>query len=109
MSTLLIRNSEILVTMDAKRREISDGGLFVRNGIIEAVDTTANLPKHADEIIDMTGCVVIPGLINTHHHFFQNLPGPFPLHKMQHYSTGFTRSTLFGDEWAQRKYEYQLN
>ena len=66
------------MTMDAKRREISDGGLFVRNGIIEAVDTTANLPKHADEIIDMTGCVVIPGLINTHHHFFQNLTRAVP-------------------------------
>ena len=78
MSTLLIRNSETLVTMDAKRREISDGGLFVRNGIIEAVDTTANLPKHADEIIDMTGCVIIPGLINTHHHFFQNLTRAVP-------------------------------
>ena len=78
MSTLLIRNSETLVTMDVKRREISDGGLFVRNGIIEAVDTTANLPKHADEIIDMTGCVIIPGLINTHHHFFQNLTRAVP-------------------------------
>ena len=78
MSTLLIRNSEILVTMDAERREISDGGLFVRNGVIEAVDTTANLPKHADEIIDVAGCIVIPGLINTHHHFYQNLTRAVP-------------------------------
>ena len=72
MSTLLIRNSEILVTMDAERREIPDGGIFVRNGVIEAVDTTTNLPKSADEIINMGGCIVIPGLINTHHHFYQN-------------------------------------
>ena len=78
MSTLLIRNSEILVTMDAERREISDGGLFVRNGVIEAVDTTANLPKYADEIIDVAGCIVIPGLINTHHHFYQNLTRAVP-------------------------------
>ncbi len=78
MSTLLIRNSEILVTMDAERREISDGGMFVRNGVIEAVDTTANLPKYADEIIDVAGCIVIPGLINTHHHFYQNLTRAVP-------------------------------
>ena len=66
------------MTMDAGRREISDGGLFVRNGVIEAVDTTANLPKHADEIIDVAGCIVIPGLINTHHHFYQNLTRAVP-------------------------------
>ncbi len=66
------------MTMDAERREISDGGLFVRNGVIEAVDTTANLPKQADETIDMAGCVIIPGLINTHHHFYQNLTRAVP-------------------------------
>lgn len=93
MSTLLIRNSEILVTMDAERREISDGGLFVRNGVIEAVDTTANLPKHADEIIDVAGCIVIPGLINTHHHFYQNLTRAVPAAQ---------NATLFG--WLRTLY-----
>lgn len=73
MSTLLVRSVDCLVTMDPSRREIVDGGLFVRDGVIEAVGSTSELPSQADEILDLSGHVVIPGLINTHHHFYQNL------------------------------------
>ncbi|MBT6096390.1 MAG: 8-oxoguanine deaminase [Rhodospirillaceae bacterium] len=78
MSTLLVRNAEVLVTMDGARREISGGGLFVRDGVIEAVDVAESLPSEADETLDLAGCVVIPGLINTHHHFYQNLTRAVP-------------------------------
>jgi len=78
MSTLLIRNAEILVTMDDARREIRNGGLFVRDGFIEQVGTTDELPASADEVLDMTGHVVLPGLINTHHHFYQTLTRAVP-------------------------------
>lgn len=77
MSTLLIKNADVLVTMEADR-EIAGGGLFSRDGVITAVGTTAQLPPTADEVIDARGCVVVPGLVNTHHHMFQNLTRAVP-------------------------------
>jgi 8-oxoguanine deaminase len=73
MKTLLVRHIDRLITMDAARRQISDGALFVRDGMIEQVGPTADLPDHADEVIDARGMVVLPGLVNTHHHLYQTL------------------------------------
>ena len=73
MATLLIRNARLLVTMDAQRREIADGAVFVRDNVIEAVGSTGELPATADEVIDAHDQVVIPGLVNTHHHMVQTL------------------------------------
>jgi len=78
MSTLLVRHADILATMDDRRREIPDGGLFVRAGFIEQVGPTAELPHTADEILDLTGCLALPGLVNTHHHFYQTLTRAVP-------------------------------
>ena len=78
MSTLLIRRATLLVTMDAQRREIADGAVFARDGVIEAVGPSAELPATADEVIDARGQVVIPGLVNTHHHFYQTLTRAVP-------------------------------
>jgi len=73
MSTLLIRNAQLLVTMDAQRREIPDGGLFVRDHVIEAVGPSRELPATADVVIDARHQLVMPGLVNTHHHMYQTL------------------------------------
>jgi len=78
MPTLLIRHATLLVTMDTQRREIADGAVFARDGVIEAVGTSAQLPPMADEVIDARGQVVIPGLVNTHHHFYQTLTRAVP-------------------------------
>jgi len=78
MSTLLIRNAEVLVTMDPERREIRGGGLFARDGFIEAVGPTETLPATADEILEASGLLVLPGLINTHHHLYQTLTRAIP-------------------------------
>jgi cytosine/adenosine deaminase-related metal-dependent hydrolase len=78
MPTLLIRHATLLVTMDAQRREIVDGAVFARDGIIEAVGASAQLPQSADEVIDARGQVVIPGLVNTHHHMYQTLTRAVP-------------------------------
>jgi len=78
MPTLLIHHATLLVTMDAQRREIADGAVFVRDGVIEAVGATGQLPATADEVIDARGQVVIPGLVNTHHHFYQTLTRAVP-------------------------------
>jgi cytosine/adenosine deaminase-related metal-dependent hydrolase len=73
VASLLIKNATLLVTMDAQRREIADGAVFVRDNVIETVGATADLPDTADQVIDARDQVVIPGLVNTHHHMFQTL------------------------------------
>lgn len=78
MPTVLLQHADLLVTMDASRREIADGAVFIRDGVIEAVGASAELPQQADQVLSMAGCVVIPGLINTHHHMYQSLTRALP-------------------------------
>ncbi len=78
MSSLLLRHAEVLVTMDDQRREIDDGAILVRDGVIEAVGRSDELRAQADEVIDLHGCVALPGLINTHHHMYQSLTRAMP-------------------------------
>src|SRR5512136_1227251 len=79
MSTLLIRNATLLITMDDARHKISDGALFARDNVIEQVGTTSDLASlQADRVIDTTGRVVLPGLVNTHHHLYQTLTRAVP-------------------------------
>ncbi len=78
MATLLLKNAAVLVTMDEERREISGGGLFARDGWIEQVGPTTELPDTADQVLDASGHVVIPGLVNTHHHLYQTLTRAVP-------------------------------
>ena len=72
-NTLLVRHADVVVTMDAARREIRDGGLFIRGNRIELVGRTDELPPTADRVIDLRGHVVLPGLVNCHHHLYQTL------------------------------------
>ena len=78
MTTLLLKDADLLVTMDADRREIPGGGIFVRDGVIEAVGPSASLPTQADETLSLAGCLALPGLINTHHHMYQSLTRALP-------------------------------
>jgi cytosine/adenosine deaminase-related metal-dependent hydrolase len=72
--TLLVKNCHTLVTMDERRREILRGGLFVRGNVIEQVGTATDLPTTADDVLDLQyRYIVMPGMINTHHHFHQVL------------------------------------
>ncbi len=78
MTSLLIKHASVLVTMDDAGTEIADGALYAVDGWIEAVGPTADLPDDADEVLDCTDHVVLPGLINTHHHFYQTLTRAVP-------------------------------
>jgi cytosine/adenosine deaminase-related metal-dependent hydrolase len=85
MATTLIRNAQVLVTMDEARRELSGGSVLIRDGVIVAVgdEVQAAAPDWVidgviDDVIDATGCVVTPGLVNTHHHLFQTLTRAVP-------------------------------
>ncbi len=73
MSSLLVKNADVVITMDPQRRKIHAGGLFVRDGIIQQIGRENELPAEADVVIDAHNLAILPGLINTHHHFFQSL------------------------------------
>jgi cytosine/adenosine deaminase-related metal-dependent hydrolase len=72
MADLLVRNAELLVTCDAEKREIPGGWVAITGGMVEGVGAAGDEPA-AGRTIDATGCLVTPGLINTHHHLYQNL------------------------------------
>ncbi len=76
--TLLVKNATVMVTMDEKRREIQDGGLFIEDGVIKQVGPTSKLPATADEVLDLKGHILLPGLVNTHHHLYQHLTRVVP-------------------------------
>ena len=78
VSTFLLKNAQVLVTMDDRRREIAGGGLFARDGVIERVGTAADLAATADDVLDASGHLVLPGLVNTHHHLYQSLTRAVP-------------------------------
>lgn len=76
MATLLLRHAEVIATMDGT--EIRDGAVLARDGWIEKVGDTASFPAEADEVVDLSGHVVLPGLVNSHHHLFQTLTRVVP-------------------------------
>lgn len=78
MATLLVKNAAIIVTMDKADRELKDAAIFCRDGFIEQIGRAADLPQTADEILDLRDHIVLPGLVNTHHHFYQTLTRALP-------------------------------
>jgi len=79
MPTLLVKNIHTLVTMDDVRREIRGAALFVRDNVVEQVGASSELPQTADEVLDLHDrYIVLPGLVNTHHHFYQTLTRAVP-------------------------------
>jgi 8-oxoguanine deaminase len=94
VSTLLICDAEVLVTMDATRREIRGGSVLVRDATMEAVGTRAEIQawiaadparRTPSRTVDARVCVVTPGLVNCHHHLFQSRTG----------RAGLSHGTLF--------------
>jgi 8-oxoguanine deaminase len=78
MPTLLIRHATCVATLDDARTEWRDASILVRDGFIEAVGPANDLAQTADEVIDARGHLVVPGLVNTHHHMFQSLTRALP-------------------------------
>jgi cytosine/adenosine deaminase-related metal-dependent hydrolase len=76
--TLLLRNADLIVTMDADRREIAGGFVLIEDNRIVSVGPAAAAPDSADEILDLAGHILLPGLVNTHHHMFQSLTRAVP-------------------------------
>ena len=93
MTELLIRNARLVATVDAQRRELAGGWVAITDNLIEAVGASFDPAPTANRIVDVSDCLVTPGLINAHHHIFQNLTRAFP---------PMTDKPLFG--WLQSLY-----
>ncbi len=82
MPTLLIRNADCVATFDhpdpSQASELRQASVFIRDHRIEAIGPAAELPTTADEVIDARGHLVLPGLVNTHHHMYQSLTRAIP-------------------------------
>ena len=78
MKTLLIRDADLVVTMDDERREWTRASVLVRGTALDAIGPAESLPREADEVIDARGHIVLPGLVNTHHHMYQSLTRAVP-------------------------------
>ncbi len=75
MSETLIRNADFVITMDDARRELKAADLRLEGGVI----TEIGQGLHSDgEVVDASGCILTPGLVNTHHHLYQSMTRAVP-------------------------------
>ena len=72
---ILIRGAAVVVTMDGARRELAGADVLLRGGVVAAVGQGL---VTAGEVVEARGCVVTPGLVNTHHHLYQTLTRAVP-------------------------------
>ncbi|MBT8435117.1 MAG: 8-oxoguanine deaminase [Gammaproteobacteria bacterium] len=80
MSLVLINNAEVLVTMDDERREIKNGAIVIRDNVIEMLGGSKQVQRELSaqalqpqQTLDASGCILLPGLVNCHHHLYQTL------------------------------------
>lgn len=90
---LLVHEAEVVATVDDQRREISGGWIAITDGLITAIGGPGDPVPDAARRLSAAGCLVTPGLVNTHHHLFQNLTRAYP---------PMTGAALFG--WLQTLY-----
>ena len=90
---LLIRRAALVATVDDDRRELAGGWVAITDGLISGVGSSIDPMPDAERGGDADGCLVTPGLVNTHHHLFQNLTRAYP---------PMTSAPLFG--WLQSLY-----
>src|SRR5487761_467495 len=73
VADLLVRNAKLVATCDAAGRELAGGWVAVTGGVISGGGASGDPEPEAGEVLDAGGCLVTPGLVNTHHHIYQNL------------------------------------
>lgn len=78
MSSLLVQHAALVVSMDDTNTRWEDGGIYVEENVIQQIGSTAQLPQQADRVIDARNMIILPGLVNTHHHFYQTLTRNLP-------------------------------
>ncbi len=79
---VLLHHARVVATFDADMRELHDADVLLRGRLVEAVGPSGSLASLIGdapvERVDVSGCAVVPGFVNTHHHMFQSLTRAFP-------------------------------
>src|SRR5437016_13355634 len=70
---LLVTGAELVATVDDARRELRGGWVAIRDGLVHSLGGAADRPPDSRKMLRADGCLVTPGLVNTHHHIYQNL------------------------------------
>jgi 8-oxoguanine deaminase len=78
LPSLLVKNADLLVSMDDAGAQYAGGGVYVVDNAIRQIGPSSDLPQEADRVIDAHGMIILPGMVNTHHHFFQTLTRNLP-------------------------------
>ncbi len=78
MSTLLIHNAHTVATQNDAGDELRDTSVLVRDGLIAAIGPASQMPHTADEVIQARQHLLVPGMVNTHHHMYQSLTRALP-------------------------------
>ena len=90
---LLVAGADLVVTMDHERRELRGGWVACHGGSVVAVGSGSDAVPPAARVLRADGCLITPGLVNTHHHIYQNLTRAY---------LPATRSSLF--DWLTTLY-----
>ena len=78
ISTLLLRNATSIATFDDDERELAGGWIALDGPQIVRVGAADEPQPAADRVVDVSGMVLVPGLVSTHHHFYQTLTRAVP-------------------------------
>ena len=78
MTSLLIQHAAQIVSMDDADTRWTDGSIYVEGNVSQQIGPTDQLPREADQVIDAREMIILPGLVNTHHHFYQTLTRNLP-------------------------------
>ena len=73
----VIKNADLIISMDDVRRILNNYDILISDGQIQKVEKNIRL-NGLEKVIDAAGCLVTPGLVNTHHHLFQSLTKAVP-------------------------------
>ncbi|MGE3498270.1 MAG: amidohydrolase family protein, partial [Candidatus Binatia bacterium] len=97
MAQLLVKNARVVATMDDARREIPDCDILIDGAVISRVGPRLEAP--GAEVLDASGCVVLPGFVNTHNHSFQGIYRILPKTQDVHFLDWITYLTSL---WIER-------
>ena len=78
MTSLLIQHADVIVAMDDNDTRWTDASIYIIDNAIQQIGPAQQLPRIADQTLDARGMIILPGLVNTHHHFYQTLTRNLP-------------------------------
>lgn len=79
MERLLIKNIRYLYCMDEEDTFLENADIYIEGNVIKKIGTKLDVPADGVKVIDGTGKLALPGFINTHHHFYQNITRNIPI------------------------------